>query len=137
MHAAALAEDPSVFDYDGVYDTMQETKSAPVAAARASRGSKYIESLLDKAQQRQREQDIMYERRCGLHSPVWLATGKACYRKPHQQVFHYLLTSVRRLHVRSTCPLSVRIHRREPLSPTQPTCLQRNHLGWPQAPVDG
>ena len=23
MHAAAMAEDPSVFDYDGVYDSMQ------------------------------------------------------------------------------------------------------------------
>ncbi len=63
MHAAALSEDPSVFDYDGIYDTMQETKAAPVAAARAQRSSKYIEDLLDKAQQRQREQDIIYERR--------------------------------------------------------------------------
>lgn len=64
VHAAALAEDPSVFDYDGVYDSMQETKAAPVAAARAQRSSKYIENLLDKAKERQREQDIIYERRC-------------------------------------------------------------------------
>eukprot|EP00208_Stichococcus_sp_RCC1054_P005459 CAMPEP_0206148508 /NCGR_PEP_ID=MMETSP1473-20131121/36815_1 /ASSEMBLY_ACC=CAM_ASM_001109 /TAXON_ID=1461547 /ORGANISM="Stichococcus sp, Strain RCC1054" /LENGTH=347 /DNA_ID=CAMNT_0053545865 /DNA_START=174 /DNA_END=1217 /DNA_ORIENTATION=- len=63
VHAAALAEDPSVFDYDGVYDSMQETKAAPVAAARAQRSSKYIENLLDKAKERQREQDIIYERR--------------------------------------------------------------------------
>lgn len=63
MHAAALAEDPSAFDYDGVYESMAETKAAPVAAARANRSSKYIENLLDKAQTRQREQDIVYERR--------------------------------------------------------------------------
>lgn len=64
MHAAALSEDPSAFDYDGVYDSMVETKAAPVAAARANRSSKYIENLLEKAQSRQREQDIVYERRC-------------------------------------------------------------------------
>lgn len=64
MHAAALAEDPSAFDYDGVYESMAETKAAPIAAARANRSSKYIEKLLEKAQSRQRDQDIVYERRC-------------------------------------------------------------------------
>ena len=34
-----------------------------VRAARAQRSSKYIEGLLDKAKERQREQDIVYERR--------------------------------------------------------------------------
>ncbi len=29
MQAAALAEDPSAFDYDGVYDAMQESKEQP------------------------------------------------------------------------------------------------------------
>lgn len=63
VHAAALEQDASVFDYDGVYDSMQEAKAAPVRAARAERSSKYIEGLLDKAKERQREQDIIFERR--------------------------------------------------------------------------
>lgn len=44
VHAAALEQDASVFDYDGVYDSMQEAKAAPVRAARAARSSKYIEA---------------------------------------------------------------------------------------------
>jgi coiled-coil domain-containing protein 55 len=30
VHAAALEQDASVFDYDGVFDSMQEAKVAPV-----------------------------------------------------------------------------------------------------------
>jgi coiled-coil domain-containing protein 55 len=37
--------------------------SLQLQAARAARSSKYIEGLLDKAKERQREQDIVYERR--------------------------------------------------------------------------
>jgi Coiled-coil domain-containing protein 55 (DUF2040) len=37
--------------------------ASQVRAARAQRSSKYIEGLLDKAKERQREQDIVYERR--------------------------------------------------------------------------
>jgi hypothetical protein len=33
VHAAALEQDASVFDYDGVFDSMQEAKVAPVRAA--------------------------------------------------------------------------------------------------------
>lgn len=43
---------------------MQEAKAAPLAAERQERGSKYIEGLLDKAEERKREQDIIFERRC-------------------------------------------------------------------------
>jgi hypothetical protein len=39
------------------------TDPLQVRAARAQRSSKYIEGLLDKAKERQREQDIVYERR--------------------------------------------------------------------------
>ena len=63
MHAAALAEDASVFDYDGVYDSMQEQKVQPRQAEKLARKSQYIEGLLDKAKERQREQDIVYERK--------------------------------------------------------------------------
>ncbi len=43
-------------------DAVQEAKAAPLAAARQARGSKYIEGLLDKAGERKREQDIIFER---------------------------------------------------------------------------
>ena len=63
LHAAALAEDASIFDYDGVFEDMQAKKEKPKAAEPAARKSRYIESLMDKAKDRQREQDIVYERR--------------------------------------------------------------------------
>ena len=37
MHAAALAEDPSVFDYDGVFEDLQAKKEKPKAAEPAAR----------------------------------------------------------------------------------------------------
>ncbi len=61
MHAAALAEDPSVFAYDEVYDSLKESEK-PKREAQKERKSKYIEGLLDKAKERNREQDIIYER---------------------------------------------------------------------------
>ncbi|GIL53780.1 hypothetical protein Vafri_9358 [Volvox africanus] len=63
MYEEALAEDPSVFDYDGVYDTIQEARVAPKQQDKMQRQSKYIASLLEQAQQRKREQDVLYERR--------------------------------------------------------------------------
>lgn len=62
MYAAALAEDPSAFDYDGVYDSIQEEKLAPKMQDRAARQPKYIASLLEQAQLRKREQEITNER---------------------------------------------------------------------------
>jgi coiled-coil domain-containing protein 55 len=64
LHAAALAEDPSVFDYDGVYDSMQQAKAQPRQQEKLQRKSRYIEALKEKAVERQKEQDIVYERRC-------------------------------------------------------------------------
>jgi len=32
MYAAALAEDPNVFDYDGVYDDMQQQRTEAAKA---------------------------------------------------------------------------------------------------------
>jgi len=33
MHAAALAEDATAFDYDGVYEEMQAARAGPAKAA--------------------------------------------------------------------------------------------------------
>ena len=61
LHAAALAEDASVFAYDEVYDTLKESEK-PKMEERKERKSRYIEGLLDKAKERGKEQDIIYER---------------------------------------------------------------------------
>lgn len=63
MYAAALAQDPNAFNYDEVYDNIQEQKSAPKQQDRIDRKPKYIASLLEQAQVRKREEDITYERR--------------------------------------------------------------------------
>ncbi|PNH08508.1 Nuclear speckle splicing regulatory protein 1 [Tetrabaena socialis] len=63
MYEDALAQDPSVFDYDGVYDGMQQARTVPKQQDKVQRQSKYIASLLDQAQQRKREADVLYERR--------------------------------------------------------------------------
>lgn len=63
LHAAALAEDASVFAYDEVYDSLKESEK-PKREAQKERKSRYIEGLLDKANERNREQDIIYERQC-------------------------------------------------------------------------
>ena len=63
LHAAALAEDASVFAYDEVYDSLKESEK-PKRQAQKERKSRYIEGLLDKAKERNREQDIIYERQC-------------------------------------------------------------------------
>ncbi|KAF8015978.1 hypothetical protein BT93_H1507 [Corymbia citriodora subsp. variegata] len=63
QHKKALEEDPSVFDYDGVYDDMKAKIAQPRALDREERKPKYIQNLLKKAEQRQREQEIVYERK--------------------------------------------------------------------------
>lgn len=59
----ALEEDPSAFDYDGVYDEMKAKSIQPKAQDRQERKPKYIQNLLRKAEERQREQEIVYERK--------------------------------------------------------------------------
>lgn len=66
LHAAALAEDPSVFDYDGHFDSFQDARKQKLAAAdaeRTERKSRYINSLIAKKEERDREENIIYERR--------------------------------------------------------------------------
>ncbi|PON50908.1 hypothetical protein PanWU01x14_220400 [Parasponia andersonii] len=59
----ALEEDPSAFDYDGVYDEMKAKTIQPQAQDRQERKPKYIQNLLRKAELRQKEQEIVYERK--------------------------------------------------------------------------
>ncbi|XP_022731866.1 nuclear speckle splicing regulatory protein 1-like [Durio zibethinus] len=63
QHKKALEEDPSVFDYDGVYDEMKEKVVRPRAQDREERKPKYIHNLIKKAEQRKWEQEIVYERK--------------------------------------------------------------------------
>ncbi|KAF8395449.1 hypothetical protein HHK36_019395 [Tetracentron sinense] len=59
----ALEEDPTIYDYDGVYDEMKEKIARPLAQDRKERESKYIHRLMQKAKEREREHEIVYERR--------------------------------------------------------------------------
>lgn len=66
--AAARATDPSIYDYDGVYDTMQaerqeRAKIITEAAKEEKKSSKYIDGLKRAAELKKQEQDRFYERR--------------------------------------------------------------------------
>lgn len=63
MYEQALTEDPSVFDYDGVYDSMQAAIVQPKQQDKIARQSKYIATLKDQAERRKREADIAFERK--------------------------------------------------------------------------
>ncbi len=84
MHAKALEEDPSIFDYDSHFDAMQEQKVRPAMQEKIERKSRYIEALKDKAVQREREQNVVYERRYDCIGetthlmPVHICSGAWC-----------------------------------------------------------
>ncbi|XP_062105536.1 uncharacterized protein LOC133817143 [Humulus lupulus] len=59
----ALEEDPLAFDYDGVYDEMKSKTTQPQTQDLEERKPKYIQNLLRKAELRQKEQEIVYERK--------------------------------------------------------------------------
>jgi coiled-coil domain-containing protein 55 len=63
MIAAAVAEDTSVFDYDSHFDAIQHTREEPKRQEKLQRQSKYVGALLEKAEERKREQEILTERR--------------------------------------------------------------------------
>lgn len=63
IYEAALAEDSSVFDYDGVYDSIQEKKIQPRQQEKMERKSRYIAQLKEQAEERKRENDIAFERK--------------------------------------------------------------------------
>lgn len=63
--AQAMAEDPTVYEYDEVYDKIEdERKKAIAAKLGASKNKpKYITSLKKAAEQRQREYERVIERK--------------------------------------------------------------------------
>ncbi|ESQ50147.1 hypothetical protein EUTSA_v10002052mg [Eutrema salsugineum] len=63
QHKKALEEDPSAFAYDELYDDMKQKAVLPRAQDRQERKPRYIQHLMKKAEQRQKEHDIIYERK--------------------------------------------------------------------------
>lgn len=59
----ALEEDPTVFDYDGVYDKMKEKIARPLVQDREERKPKYIQNLIKKVKEREQYRDVVYERK--------------------------------------------------------------------------
>ena len=52
-----------VYDYDGSYETFKPTTNEPKAPADEERKSRYIGELLQAAEKRKKERDIVYERK--------------------------------------------------------------------------
>ena len=63
VYKEALAQDPTVFDYDEVYENFNSGKAAQKRKDKLSRESKYIADLKAKAAERDREQTMVYERK--------------------------------------------------------------------------
>ena len=66
-HQAALAQDASVFDYDGAYDEMQEQKKQARELTTGKTGqqksAKYIGTIMEAHKERQIENDKIFERK--------------------------------------------------------------------------
>ncbi|XP_033321039.2 nuclear speckle splicing regulatory protein 1 isoform X2 [Megalopta genalis] len=58
----ALKEDPTIYQYDEVYDDMERTKSQSIEAKVEVKKPKYIQNLLKAAERRKREQEHRIER---------------------------------------------------------------------------
>ena len=64
LYKEALEQDPTVFDYDDVYDSFKSGESSKNRKdEKLNRQSKYIADLKAKAVEREREQNMVYERR--------------------------------------------------------------------------
>jgi coiled-coil domain-containing protein 55 len=64
--AAIQVEDPGVYDYDGAYDSFKEASETTKNAASKQQGerkSKYIGDLLKASKKRERERDVIHERK--------------------------------------------------------------------------
>ncbi|CAI5483421.1 unnamed protein product [Closterium sp. Yama58-4] len=61
QHEAAMAEDPSVFDYDGVYDTIHAARTLRAKEA-VQRQARYIPNLLKTTKEREKEKELVQER---------------------------------------------------------------------------
>lgn len=66
LHAAAEAEMPDVFDFDGYLERSEGQKAQRKQAEPPVRRSRYIATLLEKAEDRKREEAIIFDRRCAL-----------------------------------------------------------------------
>ncbi|KAL6078161.1 Ubiquitin carboxyl-terminal hydrolase 42-like [Balamuthia mandrillaris] len=61
-----LEEDPSVYDYDGVYDSLRDNraqKERSAAIERKARKPKYMQNLLAAADKRKKEQEILFDKK--------------------------------------------------------------------------
>lgn len=58
----ALHEDPTIYQYDEVYDTMEHTKNKMDANRHKDKKPRYIENLLKTAERRKKEQEYRIER---------------------------------------------------------------------------
>lgn len=78
MHASALKEDPTVFDYDGVYDDIKRAREEPARRDRIARESKYVGALMAKAQERKMEESIRcaHPRLCWSNSQLAMRQGR-------------------------------------------------------------
>ncbi|XP_075638107.1 uncharacterized protein LOC142610232 [Castanea sativa] len=59
----ALEEDPTVFDYDGVYDDMKQKAIQPRVQDRQDRMPRYIQLLKEKTKEREKYREVVYERK--------------------------------------------------------------------------
>ncbi|KAB1228331.1 Nuclear speckle splicing regulatory protein 1 [Morella rubra] len=59
----AIEEDPTVFDYDGVYDEMKEKAVRPRVQDREERKSRYIQLLKEKTKEREQYREVVFERK--------------------------------------------------------------------------
>lgn len=61
--AAAASVEESVYDYDGAYDSFKDSMKSDSSSKKEERSSKYIGDLLKAAKKRERERDVIYERK--------------------------------------------------------------------------
>ncbi|KAF5470915.1 hypothetical protein F2P56_011402 [Juglans regia] len=59
----ALEEDPTVFDYDGVYDEMKQKAVLPRVQDQEERKSRYIQLLKEKTKEREQYREVVFERK--------------------------------------------------------------------------
>jgi len=66
LFTKALAEDPTAFDYDGIYDSMKTATFQQEVEKRAAklndRKPKYVAQIMETQKKRKREQDIIYNK---------------------------------------------------------------------------
>ncbi|XP_058804536.1 nuclear speckle splicing regulatory protein 1 [Phymastichus coffea] len=58
----ALKEDPTIFQYDEVYDEMERTKEQEKSVNKIERKAKYIDNLIKSAELRKKEQELRKDR---------------------------------------------------------------------------